>query len=170
GNLGTYLARDGADRLQGRIVRWKRGSTHPCNRYDGDGHWLDLFVRWPLRRQTDRRRRRIGPTGARSPGARTPGHRGSFSSFSAPVCGPRPGARHWRLAASQPIGPLSNSLCRRCAVVWPLRAALALLVAALTGTEWNASLSKRPTIILADAGMARYRLRSRFYLKPLANL
>ena len=30
---------------------------------------------------------------------------GAFSSFSARVCGSRPDARHWRLAASQSIGP-----------------------------------------------------------------
>ena len=30
--------------------------AHPRNGYDSDGHWLTLFIRWPLRRQTDRRR------------------------------------------------------------------------------------------------------------------
>jgi hypothetical protein len=54
----------------------------------------------------------------------TLGHRGSFSSFSARVCGSRPDARHWRLAASQSIGPpyaiavalgtAKSSECRYC--------------------------------------------------------
>ncbi|MPR13534.1 hypothetical protein [Microvirga tunisiensis] len=74
-----------------------------------------LFVRWPLRRQTVRRRQRIGQGGARSLGARTLGHRGSFSPFPAGVCGSRPDARSWRLAAS-PIGPRSISLDRRNAI------------------------------------------------------
>ena len=43
-------------------------------------------------------------------------HRGSFSSFSARVCGSRPDARHWRLAASQSIGPPWISLGRRYAI------------------------------------------------------
>ena len=33
------------------------------------------------------------------------GHRRSFPSFFAGICGSRPSARHWRLAASQSIGP-----------------------------------------------------------------
>ena len=78
-----------------------------------DGHWLALFVRWPLWRQTDRRRERIGQSGARSLGARTLGHRGSFSSYSSGNGGSRPDARPWRLAASQSIGPPSISLDRR---------------------------------------------------------
>jgi hypothetical protein len=44
GNLGSYLARNGADHLQGCSVCWKRGSTHPRDGYDRDGHgWLYLF-------------------------------------------------------------------------------------------------------------------------------
>jgi hypothetical protein len=51
----VLLAWSGADHLQGHGVRWKRGSTRPRNGYDRDGHWLALFIRWPLRRQADRR-------------------------------------------------------------------------------------------------------------------
>jgi hypothetical protein len=56
-----------------------------------------------------------GESSTRS-GARTLRDRGSFSSFSAGVCGSRPDARHWRLAASQSIGPPSISLDRRYAI------------------------------------------------------
>jgi hypothetical protein len=58
----------------------------------------------------------IGQSGARSIGARTLGHRGSFSSFSPRICDSRPDARHWRLAASQSIGPPSISLDHRDAM------------------------------------------------------
>jgi hypothetical protein len=37
-------------------------------------------------------------------------------SFSAGVCGSRPDARHWRLAASQSVGPRLISLDRRYAI------------------------------------------------------
>ena len=43
----------------------------------------------------------------------TLGRRGSFSSFFVGICASRPGARHWRLAASQSIGPPAISLYRR---------------------------------------------------------
>jgi len=63
-----------------------------------------------------RRRERIGQSSSRSIGARAPGHRGNFSSFSTGVCGSRPNARHWRLAASPSIGPPSTSLDRWSAI------------------------------------------------------
>jgi hypothetical protein len=89
------------------------------------GPRVALFVRRPVRRQADRRRERIGQSGARSLGACTLGHRGSFSSFSAGVCGSRPDARHWRLAASQSIGSPQSSLDRRCAIAVALGADIA---------------------------------------------
>lgn len=94
--------------------------------YDRDGDWLALFIRWPLWRQTDRCRQRIGQSAACSIGARTLGHRGGFSSFSAGVCGSRPDARHWRLAASQSIGPPSIALGRRYAIAVALGTAAQL--------------------------------------------
>jgi hypothetical protein len=51
---------------------------------------------------------------------------GGFSSFSAGVCGSRPDARHWRLAASQSIGPPSIALGRRYAIAVTLGTAAQL--------------------------------------------
>ena len=112
-----YLgSRCNTDHFQRCVVHRKRGCTYSYIGYDRGRHRMVVLVREPLGRQTDRRRQRIGQSGARSLGARTLGHRGSLSPFSAGVCAPRSDARHWRLAASQSIGWPSTSLDQRDAI------------------------------------------------------
>jgi hypothetical protein len=75
--------------------------AHPCNWFDACGHRLALFFRRSLRRATNRRRICGRPVGVRSCGARAPDYRRRFPAFAGHVSDSRPGARHWRMGASQ---------------------------------------------------------------------
>jgi hypothetical protein len=59
------------------------------------------FFRRSFRRATNRRRICGRPVGVRSCGARAPDYRRRFPAFAGDVSDSRPGARHWRMGASQ---------------------------------------------------------------------